>query len=122
MDILNYGNHDRRWVCFREELWQFLARKWTCYFSIFYYFCDFLQLIMQISYRYRTNQFYPVLIELIGKRWAAAYDDLIVFYLFTTTVIMIAGGGATLEMWHAFLIGGELALLVLLSSLFFQED
>lgn len=84
-----------------RELWQFFGEESGLAIFLFsIIFAISCNVIMQISYRYRTNQFYPVLIELIGKRWAAAYDVLIVFYLFTTTVIMIAGGGATLEMWH----------------------
>ncbi|MBY0063536.1 MULTISPECIES: YkvI family membrane protein [Priestia] len=103
-----------------RELWQFFGEESGLAIFLFsIIFAISCNVIMQISYRYRTNQFYPVLIELIGKRWAAAYDVLIVFYLFTTTVIMIAGGGATLEMWHVpywWGIGALSALIVFVFS------
>ncbi|TYR80297.1 hypothetical protein FZC66_14340 [Priestia megaterium] len=84
-----------------RELWQFFGEESglaiLLFTVIFAVCCD---VIMSISYRLKTEQFYPVLIELIGKKWTIIYDILIIVYLFTTTVIMIAGGGATLETFH----------------------
>ncbi|AQX53013.1 hypothetical protein ABEP17_12200 [Priestia flexa] len=81
-----------------RELWQFFGEESglaLLLFTVIFIIC--CNVIMSISFQLKTNQFYPLLIEVFGKRWAFLYDSLIIFYLFSTTVIMIAGGGATLE-------------------------
>jgi uncharacterized membrane protein YkvI len=84
-----------------REIWQFFgfgSGLAIVIFTILFTLCS--QVILHISYKQKSMHYIPVLERLIGKKLAAVYDVLIVFYLFTVTVVMIAAGGATGTMYQ----------------------
>ncbi len=101
-----------------REIWQFFGHESglaIILFTVLFSICCYI--IMKISYEKKTVHFLPLLETVLGKRIAAIYDIMLVFYLFSVTVVMLAGGGATLEafslpFWAGIAI--TVALLVLL--------
>ncbi|WP_280771290.1 YkvI family membrane protein [Salipaludibacillus daqingensis] len=101
-----------------RELWQFFGYESglaILIFSVLFFVCCYV--IMDISYKEKSEHYIPVLEKLMGKKLTSMYDGMIILYLFSTTVIMIAGGGATLEVLHipywygVIIISGLLVLL-----------
>ena len=79
-----------------RELWQFFGHGSglaILLFTILFSFC--CMVIMELSFKHRSSNYFPVLHEIVGPRIAPFYDAMIFVYLFTTTVVMIAGSGAT---------------------------
>ncbi|WP_337019435.1 hypothetical protein [Oceanobacillus massiliensis] len=79
-----------------RELWQFFGHESglaILLFSLFFSVC--CMVIMNISYKLKTNHYLPVLEEIVGSKLTGVFDLMILLYLFTTTIIMIAGSGAT---------------------------
>ncbi|WP_102708019.1 YkvI family membrane protein [Terribacillus saccharophilus] len=84
-----------------REIWQFFGYESglaIIIFTILFTICSYV--ILHISFTERSTHYFPVLERLVGKKLAAVYDVLIVFYLFTVTVVMIAAGGATGTMYQ----------------------
>lgn len=84
-----------------REIWQFFGYESglaIIIFTVLFTICSYV--ILHISFTERSAHYFPVLERLVGKRLAAFYDVLIVFYLFTVTVVMIAAGGATGTMYQ----------------------
>lgn len=84
-----------------REIWQFFGYESglaIIIFTILFTICSYV--ILHISFTERSEHYFPVLERLVGKKLAAVYDVLIVFYLFTVTVVMIAAGGATGTMYQ----------------------
>lgn len=84
-----------------REIWQFFGYESglaILIFTVLFTICSYV--ILHISFTERTTHYFPVLERLVGKKLAAFYDVLIVFYLFTVTVVMIAAGGATGTMYQ----------------------
>lgn len=69
-------------------------------------------IIVWISYKYQTENYYEVLVILMGKPLAKAFDGLIFLYLFSGTMIMFAGSGATFKQWNLPYFAGILFLAV----------
>ncbi len=76
-------------------------------------------LIVWISYKHKTENYYQVLEILMGKFLAKIFDGFIFLYLFSGSMVMFAGSGATFEQWNiSFIIGvGILAITVWLVML-----
>ncbi|PAD38828.1 hypothetical protein [Terribacillus sp. 7520-G] len=84
-----------------REIWQFFGYESglaIVIFTVLFSICCYV--ILHISFTEKSTHYFPVLERLVGRRLAALYDVLIVFYLFTVTVVMIAAGGATGTMYH----------------------
>ncbi|MFB1097167.1 hypothetical protein [Terribacillus sp. JSM ZJ617] len=84
-----------------REIWQFFGYESglaIIIFTVLFTICS--HVILHISFTERSTHYFPVLERLVGRRLAAFYDVLIVFYLFTVTVVMIAAGGATGTMYQ----------------------
>lgn len=56
--------------------------------------------IVWISYKYQTENYYEVLVILMGKPLAKVFDGFIFLYLFSGTMVMFAGSGATFKQWN----------------------
>ncbi|MBD1379850.1 YkvI family membrane protein [Metabacillus arenae] len=105
-----------------RELWQFFGFESglaILLFTIFFSFACYT--IMKISYKEKSEHFFPVLERLVGTKLSYVYDVLIIVYLFTTTVVMIAGGGATLEVFSVPYWMGIIVFCLMLAGLFFWD-
>ncbi|MDP5276014.1 YkvI family membrane protein [Chengkuizengella axinellae] len=84
-----------------QEVWQFFGEQSELAILLFIFiFSMSCFVVLNISFEEKTENFLPVLHQLVGKKLSSFYDVLIVFYLFATTVVMTAGGGAVLEAFH----------------------
>ena len=68
--------------------------------------------IVWISRKHATDNYYEVLLVLIGKPLARVFDGFIFLYLFSGSVIMFAGSGATFAQWDLPYIYGVLGLAI----------
>ena len=79
-----------------RELWQFFGHESGLAIVLFaVFFTMSCIVIMQVSYKYQSTQYLPVLRKIVGAKLTRIYDVMIFLYLYTTTVVMIAGSGAT---------------------------
>lgn len=63
-------------------------------------------LIIWISYKHKTNNYYDMLEILMGKRLAKFFDGMIFMYFISISVVMFAGSGATIEqLGYPYLLG-----------------
>jgi uncharacterized membrane protein YkvI len=77
--------------------------------------------IFQISRKAKSEHFFPVLEELVGRKIARIYNVVMVVYLFTTTVVMLAGGGVALMVFSIPYWAG-IAIICFLLILLFVSD
>lgn len=70
--------------------------------------------ILLISSKYKTDNYFDVLVILMGKPLAKIFDGFIFLYLFSGSMVMFAGSGAAFEQWNlSFFLGvGILAIAV----------
>lgn len=62
--------------------------------------------ILWISFKHQTENYYEVLVILMGEPLAKIFDFFVFLYLFSGSVIMFAGSGATFDQWNlSFLLG-----------------
>jgi len=69
-------------------------------------------LIVWISYTNKTENYYQVLVLLMGRRLAKIFDGFIFLYLFSGSIIMFAGSGATFEQWELPFFMGVIILAI----------
>lgn len=87
-----------------REIWEFFSSYG--YQSIFGIYIAMILFaissifILLISYKYKTENYYEVLVILMGNSIARIFDGFIFLYLFSGSVIMFAGSGATFEQWN----------------------
>ncbi len=63
-------------------------------------------IILWISWKNRTTNYFELLILLMGKRLAKLFDVFIFLYLISGSIVMFAGSGATFKQWNIpFLLG-----------------
>ncbi len=63
-------------------------------------------LIIWISYKHKTSNYYDMLEILMGEKLAKYFDGIIFLYLLSVAIVMFAGSGATLEqLGYPYLLG-----------------
>ncbi|MFV9510314.1 hypothetical protein [Tepidibacillus sp. LV47] len=68
--------------------------------------------ILWLSWRYETKNYYDILVLLMGNRFAKIFDWFIFLYLFSGSVIMFAGSSAIFEQWGYPMIIGDIVLAI----------
>ncbi|MFD1427145.1 putative membrane protein YkvI [Kroppenstedtia sanguinis] len=56
-------------------------------------------IILQISWKEKTQHYSEVLVHVLGIRLARLFDYLVMISLVTSTLVMVAGSGATFQQW-----------------------
>lgn len=77
--------------------------------------------ILYISWKIKTKNYYEVLTALMGNRLAKIFDGVIFIFLISGTLIMIAGSGATFKQWGLPFWAG-VAMLVLAVTWVLTKD
>ncbi|MFB4471372.1 hypothetical protein ACDI16_00205 [Oceanobacillus caeni] len=105
-----------------REIWQFFGHESglaILLFAIFFMIC--CAVIMYVSYHHKSNQYLPVLKEIVGIRLTKFYDFMIFFYLFSVTVVMIAGSGAMGQAFNFSKWWGIIIIVIVLILLFMKN-
>ncbi|GGA46528.1 hypothetical protein GCM10007416_19610 [Kroppenstedtia guangzhouensis] len=77
--------------------------------------------ILQISWKERTQHYSEVLVHVIGVRLARLFDYLVMASLVTSTLVMVAGSGATFQEWNgSFTMGIWVMAAAVILILFFD--
>ncbi|MFX0560943.1 hypothetical protein TEPIDINF_002382 [Tepidibacillus infernus] len=62
--------------------------------------------ILWMSWRHQTENYYDILVLLLGNTLSRLFDTLIFLYLVSGSIIMLAGSGATFVQWNLpFILG-----------------
>ena len=71
-------------------------------------------IILWISWKYKTTNYFEVLALLMGEKLARIFDIFVFLYLISGSIVMFAGSGATFKQWNLpFLLGvGFLAISI----------
>ena len=67
-------------------------------------------IILWMSWRNQSNNYYDILELLMGKRIARVFDGFIFLYLFSGSVVMFAGSGAIFDQWGFPILFGVIVL------------
>lgn len=105
-----------------REIWQFFGHESGLAILLFtFFFIICCAVIMYVSYQHKSNQYLPVLKEIVGIRLTKFYDIMIFFYLFSVTVVMIAGSGATGQAFNFSKWWGIFSIVIVLILLFMKN-
>ncbi|TCS80807.1 YkvI family membrane protein [Tepidibacillus fermentans] len=68
--------------------------------------------ILWLSWRFETENYYDILVLLMGTHLAKIFDWFIFLYLFSGSIVMFAGSGAIFEQWGNSMVLGVLLLAI----------
>ncbi|MBO8172160.1 MAG: GerAB/ArcD/ProY family transporter [Bacillaceae bacterium] len=68
--------------------------------------------ILWISHKRRTDNYYELLEHLMGSRLGRLFDVLILVYLLSMSVVMFAGSGATFSQWGIPYLAGVMVIAI----------
>ena len=84
-----------------REIWEFFSsygiQSISGIFIAIIIFAVTSIIILSVSYKNKTDNYYEVLVLLMGKNFAKIFDSLIFLYLLSGSIVMFAGSGATFK-------------------------
>jgi uncharacterized membrane protein YkvI len=108
-----------------REIWEFFSSygtisHWGILLSMGL-FSSCSMIILYISWKSGTTNYYQVLVVLMGKGLAKWFDKVVFFYILSTVLVMFAGSGATFVQWkYPFWLGVIGMLCAVLWVLFYD--
>lgn len=108
-----------------REIWEFFGSygedsHWGMILSMILFFLSCMN-VLTISWKYKTNHYSELFVQLMGNRLTKIFDGLVLLYLFTTTIVMFAGSGATFTQWDRSFIEGVIVMVVAVSLVLFFD-